>query len=291
MKHLCATLLTFLFLLPCLAMADCPVYFDLSDAEAQKLFQADTPILEIVFPSIAGCDACILRMGDEVLMIDAAYDSMTETGVIAALKAMDISHIQTAFVTHPHDDHVRGFFVLCREGYTFDRMYLCFDENANGHSIRAVRAMRESGAEILSIEDGEVLTLGQASLTMIQRKGPSFTVNDLSGLLRVQYGDAVYLATGDIENRAQAALATDPPVCTLKADIMKHPHHGYAKMDDHFLELVAPQYVIVTGMRNHIADATSYLDRIGIRWERPWQHPIRMRTDGHIWVIDHLPGA
>ena len=288
MKQFSVAFLILCLLFPLLALADCPLYRDLSDEEASRLLDADTPVLEIVFPSIAGCDACILRLGDATMMIDGGSEYMASHGVRAALQAMGITHIDTAFCTHPHDDHVRGFAALCAQGYTCGRMVLCFDENSNYHIRLASRAVCSTGGNIEYISDGDVLSLGDALFTMIQRTGADFTVNDLSGILRLTYGDATFLFTGDIENRAQSALLADPPACGLKADLLKHPHHGYAPILPELLTAIQPQFVVVTGIQDHISQATALLNHLSIPWARPWNQTLRFRTDGHVWVLDTL---
>ena len=54
--------------------------------------------------------------------------------------------------------------------------------------------------------------------------------------------------------------------------------------------MIQPKLVIVTGIRNHIQQAVSFLEARGIPWMRPWENPIRLRTDGHVWVVDRMPG-
>ena len=259
----------------------------LDGGDADSYFAEDAELLEIVYPAIAGADACILRMGDETLMIDAAYDTMAIHGVLPALQAMGISHIDTAFVSHPHDDHMKGFGNLVQAGITFGRMIICHEEQVNGISTSTLRIMRGAGTEIVHMQDGDELELGKAHLTVIQRKRSDFTTNDLSAMLLVSYGECRLLSLGDIENRAQKKVMEEPPACGLQADILKHPHHGYAPISEELLEAIHPELVIVTGVRSEITNATNRLEKHGYPWFRPYPSAIRLRTDGQVWVVDH----
>ena len=267
------------------AAAQC-VYNCLDGSEPAQSFAPDAELLEIVYPAVAGADACILRMGGETMMIDAAYDFMAMQGVLPALRAMGLTHIDTAFVSHPHDDHMKGFGNLTQAGITFGRMIICHEEQVNGISTSTLRILREAGTEIVHMQDGDGLDLGMAHLTVIQRKRSDFTTNDLSAMLLVSYGERRFLSTGDVENRAQKKLIEDPPACGLQADILKHPHHGYAPIAEELLEMIRPELVIVTGIRSEIAQATRRLEEHGVPWVRPWTEPIRLRTDGQIWIVD-----
>ena len=54
----------------------------------------DVPLLEILFPSIAGCDCAVFRMEDQVMMIDAGSSYMAEHFIIPFLEQLDIRHIR-----------------------------------------------------------------------------------------------------------------------------------------------------------------------------------------------------
>jgi len=45
--------------------------------DAFYAFQENAPVLEIVFPAIHGSDACILRVGGQVMMIDCSTDDQS----------------------------------------------------------------------------------------------------------------------------------------------------------------------------------------------------------------------
>ncbi len=256
--------------------------------EREAVFDPEVDLLEIVIPGIAGCDAAIVRtLGDteHVMMIDAAYDYNAHSKVFPALKKMGVSHVETGFVSHPHNDHLKGFENLLECGITFGRLVYTNPEDQNWLSSHVARVMREHGTEIAFMQDGDTFHFAGAHFTVIHRSGPGFTTNDLSGMLRIQYGQRVYLTTGDAENMAQGALVADPPACGLKADILKHPHHAYAIMDSDFLEMISPECIIITGDKNGITKAVQFLERRNIPWFRPYPQGIQMLTDGKIWLV------
>ena len=133
-----------------------------------------------------------------------------------------------------------------------------------------------------------MLTLGDATLTVIQRQRPDLTGNDRSGVLKLVYGDCSFISFGDVENRAQTMLAEDPPACGLHADIMKYPHHGHAKLREDFFNAVSPELAIITAAQFRAEDAFAYMGKKNVPTLSTYRHILRLRTDGHIWVVDDL---
>lgn len=286
MRRLLA-LLALLCLLPCLALGEGCVINLIETPDQPWAFEEGAEILEVVFPPVYNSDACILRCGGETMMVDASTRAQRKQ-VARALKAMGIARVDTAFNSHPHNDHLSGFQFV-PETAALGRLVITFWEKTNDVMINTVKAMRRAGVPVTHAGDGDVMTLGGATLTVIQRDGEDFNINDRSALLLLRYGERTMLLTGDIECRAQAALAADPPACGLKADILKYPHHGLARMDEAMFEAVAPEFCVIT---DHVCRAKPGFDFLTERdtaFLSTWERFIRLRTDGTIWVLDELP--
>lgn len=287
-KKLTALILV-LLMLPVCALADGCIINLVDNPDAEYAFQEGADILEAVYVNTHGSDSCILRMNGEVFMIDAGTEKQAPL-VVAALKAMGITHIDTAFISHPHDDHSAGYDVVPQQA-TIGKMLVALPLNFNGLMRRAVRTMNKLEVPIEQVEDGQVLRLGGengATLTVIQRNGTDFSVNDLSAMLMIQYGDRRLLATGDVENRAQVKLMKVLPECGLKADIMKYPHHGHAPIRKDLYEEISPELVIMTHHPVSSKPGYKFMDKVGTPVMNTYYGCIRLRTDGVIWVVDLL---
>lgn len=288
MMKRCLCLLLLLCCLPLSAVAEGVIVNLIDDPDAAYAFQEGAEILEIVFPAIHGSDACILRMGEETMMVDCSTDDQSPLLVVPVLKALGITHIDTAFNSHPHDDHITGFEFL--EGAaTIGQLAVAFPEDYNYVIKRTIRVLSAQGVPVVHVADGDVLRLGQAELTVFQRKGGDFTGNDLSACLLLRYGERTYITLGDVENRAQAALVNNPPECGMKADIMKYPHHGHVKLNQAFYDLIDPELAIITAHPWPAKEGFAFMERQGVPALSTWYGVIRLRTDGHIWVVDYLP--
>lgn len=283
-------LLALLMLLTLLTLpASAAVVVDrITDPTAVDPIPADAAVLEVVYPAVNGSDACILRLGDQVWMVDGSTRYQANLAVLPVLKAMGVTKIDLAFNTHPHDDHISGFATIA-EQVPIKKLMVAFPLDYNYHLRHTARLLTEAGGEIADVFDGDVLHLGDASLTVIRREGRDFTTNDLSACTMLAYGDCRLLMLADIENRAQQALIDQPPAVGLKADILKFPHHGHARMRTPLFRLIDPEISIVTASRWDSKYATEFFNQMHAASLSTRPDPIRLRTDGKVWVIDRFP--
>ena len=61
----------------------------------------------MLFVSVGKADACILRFGDAVVLIDTGSESSVPQ-LIAGLNALNVTKIDAVFITHSHSDHIGG---------------------------------------------------------------------------------------------------------------------------------------------------------------------------------------
>ncbi len=280
-------LLMLLCLLPVLALGEGKVVNLMENPDADWSFEEGAEILEIVYPPLQGADACILRMGDQVMMIDCATDDQSRSSVVPTLRRLGITYVDIAFNSHPHDDHLTGFEYLDGTA-AIGKLLVSSPLDENYVIRRTVCVMQSLGVPVEQVQDGDVLTLGDATLTVIQRQRPDLTGNDRSGVLKLVYGDCSFISFGDVENRAQSMLAEDPPACGLHADIMKYPHHGHAKLREDFFNAIDPELAIITAARFRAEDAFDYMGKKNVPTLSTYRHTLRLRTDGRIWVVDDL---
>ena len=292
MKRLIILLIALLLLLPAVSLAEGVVYDRTGNLTEEYVFPEGTPVLEIVFPRVYSSDCAILRFGDEVIMIDASTKNKTMRARIrTAVDAMGVDHIDAAYNSHPHDDHIDGFQFI-HEYAPIGQMYIAFPEDYDPRMKEAVKFCSDQGIPVLHVQDGDVLTMGEngeVTLTVIQRWGTkAWDTNDQSAMLLVRYGERTILFTGDVENRAQRDYGENPPACGLKADILKQPHHGQQPLQDAFLEQIQPEIVFMNGAADVMNGAKKYLNKHGVPFILGYKGLTRMRTDGSIWIIDYL---
>ena len=292
MKRLIA-LLMLLCLLPIAAPAEETqvVYNRTKTLTEEYVFPEGTPVLEIFFPRVFSSDCAIIRFGEETMMIDAStLNKRMQNRIQTALWSVGIDHIDVAFNSHPHDDHIDGFVPV--DAHTpIGRMILTFPEDFDSHMKTVVKYCREQDIPIVHVGDGDVLTMGpnaEVTMRVIQRNDTGkWKANDRSAMLLIQYGERTILFAGDVENRAQKSYYTTVPEGGIKADILKYPHHGQVKLDDRFLEQIDPEFVFMNGASGVMEGAKKYLNKHKIPYIIGYDGLTRMRTDGSIWVVDY----
>ena len=265
-QKLLLLLLMMSMLLPTFAMAETPVIVNLvENPDAEYHFKDGAKILEIVFPRVYSSDCILLRYDGMVMMIDASTKNATmRNRIYTACDTLGIDHIDIAYNSHPHDDHIDGFQFV-NEYAPISKFLITFPENFNARMKSAVKFMKANNIPIEQIGNGDTFTLGEdggVKMTVIQYRKSSWGVNDQSAMLMVQYGD--------------------------RRMLFKYPHDGQVRLRDDFLEAINPQLIFINGAANVIKGSVNYCDKKHISYLLGYKGLTRMRTDGKIWVIDYL---
>jgi len=249
---------------------------------AEALLNAEAAWLEVYFPTVKGADACILRMGDEVIVVDAATSGQYPK-VREVLAQLGIERVDTAFNTHPHDDHIQGFQHMPSD-VAVGRFLYTFPEDANNNMKNALSIMKEMQIPAQRVADGETMKLGEAELMVIQREQSWFSDNNRSAMVKVIYGDCSLLLAADVELDAQNMLLNTTPEL-LKADILKYPHHGVVRAGWNFLKHVGAELAIVTNGRWSVKNTREDAKSRHLPLLFTDEGVVSMVTDGTTWVV------
>lgn len=289
LKRMLATIVL-LCLLPVFALSEeASVVVNLiADPEAEWVFEDDAEILEVCFPPVRGADACILRLEGRVMMIDAATPGQHDR-VAAALDYLGITHVDTGFNTHPHDDHIGGFDIL-NQAATMGELYITFPEDFNNNMRRTMKAMEEQSIPVKMAGNGDLIPFGSARLEVIQRDVSWFSENDCSAMIRLDYGSRSLLLTADVDRDGQNNLLETAPE-KLDVDIFKYPHHGVRPAGWNFIRHMSPELTVITNNRlnENVKVVRKDAEKRGIAPVCTSEGMVRLRTDGRIWVVDQIP--
>ena len=284
------TLLLAAMMLLCAAGAEeaQPVVVDRINApevRADFAFAQDAALLEVVFPQILNCDAIFMRCGGETMLVDCATQGQAKR-IINMCKQLGITRIDRVVNTHPHEDHIGGFRDLIKE-VEVGELWICFDEDYTSHMTKAVGYAQKAGIPVVHYADGDVLTLGGATIEVWKLEGKTSELNDCSAQFMVTFGERALLMAADLEKTGQeryVALKGD----ALKADILKYPHHGLEKLIDEYAAAVGAEYYVVTNNQRS-TEGKKYITRSGVPCA--WTVPgfVTLITDGTTWVVERVP--
>ena len=290
MKKLLLLLLVLMCTPPCVdkngAMAE--IYLIEDAAQLPDGWQ-EKELFRLVALDTERSDAMLLQCGGENMMIDGGSimyyprleEWFTEHGV---------TEFKYLYNTHPDSDHIQGLYQMVRTGkYVIGGFYSAvpYEYDGTEYQMYARQALMRKGVPYVQIYDGDVLTLGGATITVIRCNEP-IGINNRSAACQVVFGDSKVFLPGDCGNEALRYFLENRDHALFECDIMKAQHHGINGIIDEFYEVAQPEFVFVP---NHLREVPA--DKI-VHFEKKnaWYNgegTIVMETDGTDWYIWQLP--
>lgn len=192
-----------------------------------------------------------------------------------------VRSLQYVLLTHPHSDHIQGYRTMVE---TIPVGQLYYSAPHASYRPPMTRLVRGSAFQLSGVRH-EVLHPAPEDLATL-------SLNDLSLVVRIEYGDFSFLATGDIESRVERRLARQglEPVTILKA-----AHHGSAtSTEGELLDALRPKAVLISAGRRSPLGHPSSRTLLRIREagiphaSTSEQGSLRIRTNGTWWELQHF---
>lgn len=218
------------------------------------------PGLSVYFVSVGQGDAIYMEFPDgKNALIDGGPSSSSSGPLALFLKERGVSSIDHVVLTHPHSDHYKGLQYVF-SNYTVGAFYDTRVDNSAASGDDSVRAQAaELGVEVRHPAPGEVLdwSAGTEIKVLSTCHKPfasknSETLNNCSMVLRLAYGGASVLFTGDagedVEDDLVAEYGAD-----LRSDILKVGHHGsrYSSTSPFLAAVMPAKAYIEVGPNNY----------------------------------------
>ena len=211
--------------------------------------------MEITFVNVGQGDGALISAPHRFnVLIDGgggnAYSDYNpgETVYLEYLKSEGITKVNSAFVSHYHQDHVQGI-IAAMENIKVRNLFL--PDNMEGSEWRAAleKAAAENGTAVHYISEETLLTYNNGMTIRIipptKKTAISDDENDTSYIYYVEYGGFSAMFTGDMSAFAEKCLLDTGNV--MHADLLKVAHHGSKTATSReWVETVAPEYAVIS---------------------------------------------
>lgn len=169
------------------------------------------------------------------------------------LKKEGITKVDSAFVSHYHQDHVQGI-IAAMENIKVRNLFL--PDNMEGNEWRSAleTAAMENGTTVHYISKETLLTYNNGMTIRIippsEKTKTSDDENDTTYVYRLEYGEFSAMFTGDITSFAEKNLIAAGKAD--EADLLKTAHHGSkTSTSPEWVETVRPKYAVISVGENN----------------------------------------
>ena len=201
-------------------------------------------------------DGLVFTCAEGTVLVDGGSSSRSGLGercLKPYLESRAVETVDYAIVSHGDSDHVSGLLELMEGGGVRIR-HLVLPRMARGQEDYAglVRTAGVCGAQVLYMEAGERISLGDLQFTCLYAGNPAQETdtdkNRHSLAVRVSYGRFGLLLTGDMDASCEAGLLrTCGPGDLAGIQVLKAAHHGSdTSSSPEFLDRLGPKLVLVS---------------------------------------------
>jgi competence protein ComEC len=221
-------------------------------------------ILQAAFLDVGQGDAsCLVFPNRKAMLIDAGdkfekWDSGLNT-VLPFLKNSSCGlHLQYIIISHPHDDHLAGFYTLLQK-IKADTLIVSRYQYPSPAYADLLSLCRNQNVYVRRVQKGDYLYPDPSCRVYILHPDSSYTssgstdgatCNNNSVVIKIQYGHSGILYTGDLQMNAERSILIYEDF--LECEILKLAHHGAANAtSDNLLNEVRPLCGIISvGRKN-----------------------------------------
>ena len=203
---------------------------------------------EVHFLDVGQADAALVLCDGHAMLIDGGNVSDSRK-MFAYLEEHEIGHLDCVVCTHPHDDHAGGLAGALNYATT-DAALCSVSEYDSAAFANFKKYLAEQGVSITVPSAGDKFSLGSAEVVILGPAGNAEILNDMSIVLKINYGETSFLFTGDAERwEEQTILDTG---CDLRSTVLKVGHHGGNSSTTYpFLREIMPEYAVISVGENN----------------------------------------
>ena len=201
--------------------------------------------LNIIFFYVGQADCTLIKLNDEVILIDAGNNNDGKN-VVSFLQEKGITQIDYLIGTHADEDHIGGIDDIINSMDIGTFLIPTIGENGTDYK-NAVEMAKEKNIQIKHPTRGEIFYFENAQFEVMSAMEEEGTSDNNSSLvIEFTYNNTTYLFMGDAETEVENSMSWN------KVNVLKVGHHGSnSSSSTKFLEQVNPEYSIIEVGKNN----------------------------------------
>jgi competence protein ComEC len=221
---------------------------------------------------VGKADGMLLQIGKRNYLIDTGLFA-DGSAFVAKLRALGVTRIDGAFLTHPHKDHIGGM-VAVLNSFHVEKIYVTNVANKKSELVKKIRKLAEekhvpvvvvtAPTEIELTDDAKMKVLwpGKEHLTVPEDSN----INPNSMVMRLSYKNFSLMFTGDAYTQTEDTIMELYPGTELTSTVLKVAHHSNrSSTGEKWLKTVSPQIAIIscgTGPKGKIYPNKTIMKRL-----------------------------
>lgn len=215
-----------------------------SDGKNNPAFEQD---LTVYFFDVGQGDCSLIKTKEKNVLIDAGNSTDSEK-ICKYILDSGVETVDYLFLTHPHSDHIGAASDIIDRFEVKNIVIPLIPQSLEPSDPIYFSLMKKIKERIIPLyvtSPDEKYSLGEAQLTVLGPIRESDSLNNMSLVLRLDYGETSFLFTGDCENEEELSLLNNSS--QLKCDVLKIGHHGSeSSTSELFLSKVKPSVAVIS---------------------------------------------
>lgn len=213
-------------------------------------------MLRVVFADVGQGDMTVITTpSGRTIVVDGGPDPERAAQVLDGQKPFWDRKLSLVILSHPHSDHVSGLSEVLRR-YDVERILESRSGYESADYAAWSRLADSEGAQLVGVRPGMRLSFNDGvelrvlAPYMVPDNSTSLDANDASVVVRLIYGNASFLLTGDVFREGERWLLGSGQI--LDSDVLKVAHHGSkTSSSPSFLGAVSPDVAVISAGQNN----------------------------------------
>ncbi len=217
------------------------------------------------------CSLIVMPNGKTVL-IDASIKDEGRN-IVEYLSYQKVTHIDYFILTHPHADHIGGAKDVVAN-LSIGKVIMPDADTDTATFENLLTAIDKKNIPLHIAKVGDIISLGNANIKILGPVNKTDDLNNMSIVLRLDYGKTSFIFTGDAEHPSEKDMLDKFGKGEFASDVIKIGHHGASTSSSpDFLSAISPKYAVIScGKDNSYGhphtETINTLNQLGIKYYR-----------------------